>query len=495
MNAASPDQLFLLRLAGEFSVKSRRTQQRFRRRLLHNLRDALACAGGASGVEDRWSRIFVRADAPEAGPHLARVFGIGSLSRVDLTLPADLDVIVRRGAERYADAVRGRTFAVRARRSGSHPFRSKDIEIELGAALDAHATVDLSNPDITVSVEVRDEEAHLFSSRLAGAGGLPLGVEGRALALVSGGYDSAVASWRLLKRGVELDYVFCNLGGDAYERSVLAVMKVLADRWSYGSRPRIHIVPFAEVLDELRGRAAEKYWQLLLKRLMYRAASAVASEGGHEALVTGEAVGRVSSQTLPNLRAIEPAAALPVLRPLIGFDKEEIIASARVIGTADLSARVKEYCAIAPGRPVTAAAVGAVDAQEARLDLSVLDAAVGAARTLALRDLTATDLVAPYLFTAEIPAGATVLDCRGESEFARWHLDGARLVDDWELERGLGKLDRDATYVLYCEQGVRTAQLAERMQRAGFEAYSFRGGAPSLRRWAEGRVAPAPGTR
>lgn len=477
------EQVFLLRLAGEISVKSRRTQKRFRQRLLRNLTDALEQTGAPFEIEDRWSRIFVHSDAPDAGYSIGRVFGIGSLSPIDDKVPATVDEIVRAGGERYAGTVRDRSFAVRARRSGSHDFRSKDIEIALGAALDGHGRVDLTAPDVTVGVEVRDGDAYLFSSRLDGAGGLPLGVEGRALALVSGGFDSAVASWLMLKRGVELDYVFCNLGGDAYERSVLAVMKVIADRWSYGSRPRIHVVPFGEALDELRDRTQEKYWQILLKRLMYRTACAIASDAPAEVIVTGEAIGQVSSQTLPNLRAIEPAADLPVFRPLIGFDKEEIIRRARTIGTADLSARVKEYCAIAPGRPVTAAAVPVVEAQERRIDLGVLDRAVAARKVLELRGLTATDLVAPYLFTAEVPRGATVLDCRTDAEYADWHLEGARLMDDWELEREFGDLDRDATYVLYCEQGVRTAQIAERMQRAGYEAYSFRGGAPALRRW------------
>lgn len=485
MTDTDEGQRFLLRFAGEFSVKSRRTQQRFRRRLLRNLDDALAQAGGEYEIEDRWSRVYVRSTSPHAEANLARVFGFASASPIDLTLPADLEEIARRGGEFYADAVRGRTFAVRARRSGTHSFRSKDIEIRLGAELDGEGRVDLSAPEVTVGVEVRDDLAYLFRRKIPGGGGLPLGVEGRALALVSGGFDSAVAAWLMLKRGVELDYVFCNLGGDAYERSVLAVMKVIADRWSYGSRPRIHIVDFGDALEDLRARAAERYWQILLKRLMYRAGSLVAEACGAEVIVTGEAVGQVSSQTLPNLRAIEPASSVPVFRPLIGFDKEEIIARARAIGTADLSARVKEYCAIAPGRPVTAATVASVDAQEARLDLGVLRRAVGDRKALDLRDLTATDLVAPYLFTSEVPAGASVLDCRTESDFARWHLSGARLVDDWELERSFGDLDRDETYVLYCEQGVRTAQIAERMQRAGYEAYSFRGGAAALRRWAE----------
>ncbi|MEJ2185682.1 MAG: THUMP domain-containing protein, partial [Gemmatimonadota bacterium] len=222
-----------------------------------------------------------------------------------------------------------------------------------GAALLPHsAGVDLDHPDLVVRVEVRDDRAYLFGDRIDGAGGLPLGVEGRALGLISGGYDSAVAAWLLLKRGVNLDYVFCNLGGDAYERAVVQVAKVLADDWSYGSRPRLHVVDFGAPVDELRAKVKQSYWQVVLKRLMYRAASWIGEELGSGAIVTGEAMGQVSSQTLTNLRAIEPASSLPVFRPLLGFDKNEIIERAQHVGTAGLSEQVKEYCAIAPGRPV-----------------------------------------------------------------------------------------------------------------------------------------------
>lgn len=486
VNAAQYKHLILVRFGGEVTIKSRRTRTAFLRRLAQNMRDALTTAGIEHRIEAVWGRMFVRASSPLALPVLSRVFGISSVSLVERELPAELDTIVAEATTLFQPAVANRRFAVRARRVGRHEFASKDIEIRLGAALLPHAVgVDLTRPEVTLHVEVRDDAAYLFSERVDGAGGLPLGVEGRAVGLLSGGYDSAVSSWLLLKRGVALDYVFCNLGGDAYERAVVTVGKALADDWSYGTRPRLHVVDFADVLRELKEKTRDPYWQVVLKRLMYRAACTVAGELRAEAIVTGEAVGQVSSQTLANLRAIETVATLPVFRPLIGFDKEEIIERARFIGTAALSEQVKEYCAIAPGYPVTAASIARVDEEEQKMDLAVLDRAVAERRTLDLRALTPADLAAPYLFIETVPEKATIIDCRPARQFQAWHLKGARHMEEWELLRDFRRFDKDRTYVLYCGHGIQTAYLAERMQRHGFEAYSFRGGIRGVMKFAE----------
>lgn len=477
--------LYLVGISPDQAVKSRRTRLRFLRRLLGNLRDALAAAGTEYTIENRWSRLAVEAD-DGLRERIASVFGVGSVAAVDARLPAELDRIVTEGERLYADAVRGRRFAVRARRAkGTRcPFRSQDVAVELGAALNRYGPVNLEDPEVTVFVEVRDGEAWLFSERFPGVGGLPLGVEGRAVCLLSGGFDSPVAAWMMMKRGIALDYVFCNLGGEAYERLVLSVAKVLADAWSFGERPRMHVVPFAEVLDALRAEVRPRYWQVVLKRLMYRTAGAVASETGGKAIITGEAVGQVSSQTLGNLRAIDPAAPLPVLRPLLGLDKQEIIDRARTIGTEVLSARIREYCAIGTAKPVTDAKVQAVEDEESRLDLSVVERAVAARKVLDLRALTAQDLVQPYLFTTEIPEEAVVLDCREAHQYRAWHYPGAGRRDLSDLAGQFKRLDKAKRYVLYCQFGMQTACVAELMQREGYEAYSFRGGAPALRKYA-----------
>ena len=477
--------LILIRLAGEVAIKSRQTRRHFQRRLVRNLEDALECSGVDFEVREGWGRLWVAASSQAALDVVSRVFGIASISLVEATAKPELAAIIQTGDEVYADRVRGRTFAVRARRAGRHAFSSRDINYDLGAALDRHGDVDLGNPDVTVHVEVREDAAYFFSARIAGAGGLPLGVEGRAVALISGGYDSAVAAWMMMKRGVALDYVFCNLAGRAYERAVLSVAKTLSDEWGYGTRPQIHVIDFQGTVEHLSERVRRSYWQVILKRLMYRAAERVAHEIAAKAIVTGESVGQVSSQTLSNLCVIGDSVTTPVLRPLVGFDKEEIIRRSRDIGTYPLSEKVREYCALVERHPVTDAAPRAVARQEAKLDLAVLEDAVAGRRVLDLRSLAASDLVTPYLYTSEIPDGAMVIDTRSEEQYGPWHYPGASRRGFWDLFRDFKRLERDRTYVLYCELGLKTAQLAEKMQRAGFEAYSFKGGVPALRAYVE----------
>lgn len=480
----------LVRLAAEVATKARRTRRRFQDRLVTNIRDALRSAGLDFRVENRWSRILVEASDRVALGRVASVFGVSSVSEVEARIPADLDRIVAVGEELYRERVRARRFAVEARRVGSYPFSSQDIKVQLGAALNRYAAVNLDEPDVTVSVEVREGEAFLFSERVPGAGGLPLGVEGKAVCLLSGGFDSAVAAWLMLKRGISLDYVFCNLGGDAYERSVVSVAKVLADEWSYGDRPRIHVVDYEEPLAALRGAVRDRYWQVILKRLMYRAAERIAHELGADAIVTGESVGQVSSQTLANLRAIDDAVGLPVFRPLLGFDKDEIVRMAERVGTAPLSARVREYCAIVPERPVTHCRPHAARDEESRVDLSVLESAIAGRKVLDLRALEAVDLVQPYLFATEIPEGAAVIDCREPHQYAAWHYPGAERRDPWEVMAHLKRLEKTRAHILYCNYGVQTAHVAELLQREGYEAYSFKGGLRGIMKYAASRGAP-----
>lgn len=471
---------YLVRLAPEVTRKSNRTRRRFQRVLVANLTDALKAAGVRGRVQDHWSRIWIKAP-PDAMKAAARVFGVGSFSRVDATSPPELDAVVRVGHDTYRDSVAGRRYAVAARRAGSHSFSSQDVREQLGAALNPYGTVDLTTPDVVVSVEVRPDEALFFASRTDGPGGLPLGVQGRAVCLLSGGFDSAAAAWLMLKRGVALDYVFCNLAGPAFERSVIQVAKALADRWSYGRRPKMHVLPFGEAVDALRAGAAPRYWQVVLKRMMYRAAAQVAGETGAGAIVTGESLGQVSSQTLANLQAIDQAAPLPVLRPLIGYDKQEIIALATRIGTAALSARIKEYCAILEGKPVTAAKPAAVDREEGAVRQAPIGEAVAARTIVDLRSLRPADLSRDYVVVSAPPPDAVWIDCRLPHQDDGWRRPGSRRAAPAEFAGLAATLDKERSYILFCDQGVQSTMLADALQLAGYDAYALKGGTNAAR--------------
>lgn len=489
MAGSGREHTFLVRLSGEIGIKARVTHARFRARLADNLRDALRSSGLEGRVRSERNRIVVECNDADAGPLLARVFGVQSVSPVERRVPQELPAIVEAGKTLFRERVAGRRFAVRARHVGDHGrggLRARDIEIELGAALLPHAArVDLGDPELTARVELFDDEAWLFAETIPGPGGLPLGVEGRAIALVSGGFDSAVAAWRILRRGVALDYVFCNLGGVTHQQGVMRVMKVIADRWSYGTSPRLHAVDFDALSRGLQRTTTPRYWQIVLKRLMLRAGEAVAHERRADALVTGESVGQVSSQTLRNLAAISSATTLPILRPLVGFNKEEIVAEARHVGTHDLSAVVAEYCALVPSRPATGAAVAAIDAEEEKLDDELLRRALAEHAVFDLRSLDPDKGAIPELEIETVPEGAVVLDLRSRAAYQGWHWPDALFLDFAHALEAYRSFDRDKTYVLYCEFGLKSAHLAELLQREGVEAFNFRGGLKALLRHAE----------
>jgi thiamine biosynthesis protein ThiI len=477
---------FLLRLSPDLTIKADKTRRRFLRMLVANLRDALAAEGLDGRVEPGWVRLVVEADEARAGDVVRRVFGVHSVSPVEERPLGTLDELVDAAAPLFAPLVAGKTFAVRARRAGASPYRSRDIEVALGARLAPLGKVRLVDPDVTCSVEVRDGAVYLFSGSRPAWRGLPIGSEGRAVSLVSGGFDSAVSSWMMLRRGAALDYVFCRLGGPTHQLGALRVLQVLGERWSYGDRPRVHVVPFEGVVERIRATARPALWQLVLKRLMYRTAQAVALERGAQAIVTGESLGQVSSQTLKNLRALDGRLELPVLRPLVGLDKEEIIARTRDIGTYDLSATVQEYCAIVPDKPATGAQPRWVEEQEARVEFD--PAAVLRDRlVLDLRSLTAQELSMPDLEIDHVPPGAVLLDLRGIAAYRAWHYPEALHLDLDEGLRLVGRLDKGPTYVVYCELGLKSAHLAYRMRQAGLEAYNFRGGLRPLLAYAAAR--------
>ena len=477
--------LILIRLSGEISTKAKGTRARFTKRLVNNIQAALERHSIEHSIKREWSRLFVKTEDEGAIEVLQRVFGIRSISVAEHHVLPSLEEIVDEGGKFFEAKVADKRFAVRARRIGNKkpPFKSGDVEVALGSRLyESGQSVDLTTPEVTAYVEINNTDVYFFSDSIVCAGGLPLGAKGRGLALISGGFDSAVAAWMILKRGICLDYVFLNLGGAAHLSSMMRVTKVLTDNWSYGDQPKLFAIDFERVMDEMRGTSDSRYWQILLKRHMMRAAESVAGQVGSLVLVTGEVIAQVSSQTLPNLHVISQATELPILRPLISFDKHEIIEMAKRIGTDLSSAEVEEYCALDVKFPVTDADPRRVEREESGFKFEVLQQAVD---EMAIFDLNSIDVSAMSIReieTEEIPDGALVIDLRNEATYTHWHYPGAIYIDFFQAMAAPEEIVPPGTehVVLYCEVGVKSAQIAEKLRSLGQNAFHFRGGMRNL---------------
>jgi len=350
--------LFLAALAGEIPLKSRRTRPRFEERLVSNVLSALRREGfGDARAWISGARLFVEA-GEGAERVIARVFGVYRVARVrcssEFTSLKELAGLVESCAREW---VRGKRFAVRVHRVGDQGFTSIDAAREAGALLKPYsAGVDLENPEVTVFVEVRGWRAYIYSSGdvVEGPGGLPIGVEGRALVLFSGGIDSPVAAWLVAKRGVEVDLLHIVFSSRSSVEVAVEVGRRLARTWLYGYDPKLFVIDLRDLISSARPRLREDYIQVLLRVVMYIAASCLARGHGYDAIVTGESIGQTSSQTLHNLRIAEEVAepSVPILRPLAGFDKEDTVSLSRRIGLYDVSSRAAEFSALARG-PVT----------------------------------------------------------------------------------------------------------------------------------------------
>jgi thiamine biosynthesis protein ThiI len=355
-----------------------RNRRRFEDRLAGRIAQALAGFAGAR-VRWRYGRLLVELDDAtpfeEVRERLARVFGIAYIARATVC-PPTLEAL-ERAVDARVEAARFASFGVRVRRSDrSHPFTSRELEARLGARVRERtgARVNLGSPELWIEIHLLSREALLLWERIPGPGGLPVGSAGRVVSLLSGGIDSPVASWLAAKRGCELELVHFHSApftSRASQDKVRDLARLLA---GFAGPSGLWLVPFGELQQVLVRDAPAEPRVVLYRRFMLRLAEAIAQRTGSEALVTGESLGQVSSQTLPNLDTIGRAATLPVLRPLIGMDKSEIVARARAIGSYPISIEPDEDCCsyLLPRRPATRTRPEAIEAIEARLDQKAL---------------------------------------------------------------------------------------------------------------------------
>ena len=377
-------------LSGDIFLKSRRTQPGMIRRVLANVRQAASEAGCDARLEKLGSHRFAMepgARTADVVDRVSRVFGVASVNEMLELDGGDLDHLAAEVAQHTRDRVAGRTFGIRVKRRGEHPWRSYDLACKAGDLLvGAGGTVDLDDPEEPVEITVLDDRAFLVIEHHGGPGGLPVGTQEPLLALISGGYDSVVAAWMMMSRGTPVEFVHFTLSCSQSDHA-LSVTRSLWERWGYGTDPVVHVVEFQPVKDALLANVDARMRQIALKVLMARAASRIAQERGLLALVTGDALGQVSSQTLPHLVGVSEAADVPLLRPLLGLPKETIIECARRIGTAEISARAREVCDLSEGRPVeTSARPDQVGRSANRIPDVLMEDAVTTRKTFQIKD-------------------------------------------------------------------------------------------------------------
>jgi thiamine biosynthesis protein ThiI len=365
--------MVVLRL-GEVTLK-KRNRPYFVRQVGRNIRKAVR---GLDVRDVAWSsnRVLVRPgpslDWPELRERLRRVFGIANFSLCE-ALPWEVDAIRARVLQLAGERT-FETFRITVKRSDKRfPATSQELEIDLGEAvrLQSGARVDLSNYDADFRIEIQPGAAYLHTERIEGAAGLPVGTAGRVVSLLSGGIDSPVAAWRMMSRGCQVSFVhfmsFPYLDASSRDKAVALVRRLTP--WQYESRLRV--VSFGDVQHAIVASCPPQLRVILYRRFMLRIAEAIAQREGAEALVTGESLGQVSSQTLSNMATIDAAVSMPVLRPVVGSDKHEIIRAAEGIGTFETSIEPDQDCCtlFVPKHPATRSTVAEADAAEGALNV------------------------------------------------------------------------------------------------------------------------------
>jgi thiamine biosynthesis protein ThiI len=486
---------YLIKYSPEMTTKSRIVRIRFCKQLRKNLarvlrrhhalvdRSAAPHDPAAITVEAHWDYLEIavpeaRAElAPRIEETLRNTPGIWNFSRVQAHPLVDLPTTLALVCDLHAERLKGFTFAVRCRRSGRHPFGSMDVERFLGAGLLQHtaaAGVNLGNPEVTVALEIRNQELFLIESAQTGIGGFPIGTQESVLSLLSGGFDSAVASFLSMKRGLRTHFLFFNLGGREHEIAVKEVAFYLWQKFGASHSVQFITVPFEEVVAEILEKVENSQMGVILKRMMLRAANQVAAGLKVEALVTGESVAQVSSQTLINLAVIDEVSQMLVLRPLSMSDKQDIVDLARKIGTAEFSAVIPEYCGVISVKPTTRAKRRKILREEEEFDFAVLEKAVAARVAVDIRQMQDAPVASEGSevpeFASPAPA-AVVIDIRhpDEEELAPLQMAGNTVLQlpFYRLNQAFAALPADQQYLLYCGKGVMSRLHAAHLRALG----------------------------
>jgi len=381
-----------------------------------------------------------------------------------------LDKIKVKVGEIVAESLKEKSFVVRAKRSGTHSFKSTELESTVGGYLLAHSDAsrgDLSNPEVTVRLELIESQLNIITTKYKGLSGFPIGTQGDILSLMSGGFDSTVASYLTMKRGIKTHFIFFNLGGMAHEIGVKQVALYLWSKFGASHRVKFISVPFDDVLTEIFRSTAPTYMGVTLKRLMLMASEKVADSLEIDALLTGESVAQVSSQTLRNLALIDQVSNKLILRPLSTMNKPEIISIAGDIGTRHFAESMPEYCGVISQNPITHGSFKRMEREAKKFNYEVLNKAVEDAQHIYVDEIV-DDISkqAPIEVVSDLTEGNfTIIDIRAEDVCIETSCECIK-IPFHKLKTEFDKLPQDKEYLLYCEKGIMSQLHAQYLRDA-----------------------------
>jgi tRNA uracil 4-sulfurtransferase len=474
---------FLIKLHPEIAIKSKSVRKRQTLLLERNIKTILLRIDSNIEVNNNYDHLTIRCPNEDAAikqqliDRLSCIPGIVHFAEMQSSSFTSLHDIYEQVAAVYAEQVQNKSFCVRVRRAGNHEFTSIEAERYIGGGLNqlvASAKVQLKKPDLIVALEIRKEQLIMVRRQHQGMGGFPLPSQSDVLSLISGGYDSAVASYLMIRKGLRTHYLFFNLGGAAHEAGVREMAHLIWNKYSLSHKVKFVSVNFAPVVDQILENIDSGLMGVVLKRMMMRAASQVAEHLGIKAIVTGESIGQVSSQTIANLSVIDRVTETLILRPLIYQDKQEIIDMARKIGAEDIAKSMPEYCGVISKKPTVNAVLADVLASEQKFDFTVLEQAVRDAKVLDIRtvDYQAEQQAHVVSELAQLPPEAVVLDIRApeETELKPLTVAGHDVVElpFFRLASQFANLDQSKQYYCYCERGVMSRLQAVVLQEQGF---------------------------
>ncbi|MCO4845078.1 MAG: tRNA 4-thiouridine(8) synthase ThiI [Sulfurovum sp.] len=467
-------QKFILKLFPEIMVKGSSAKRQMVGQLYNNLVKLLGRYSSEITVKkfsDKLEVVTPIEVLPEVRQTLLDTPGIEQvLEALQFDGMETLEQIKVKVNETMAKEIIGKTFVVRVKRSGKHPFRSTEIEQTVGGYMLAHNEakgVDLHHPEVTIRLELINNQLNIITIKHVGLGGFPLGTQGDILSLMSGGFDSTVASYLTMRRGMKTHFIFFNLGGIAHEIGVKQVAFYLWSKFGASHRVSFISVPFDTVIEEIFRSTHETYMGVTLKRLMLLASEKVADEMEIDALLTGESVAQVSSQTLRNLALIDQVTNKLILRPLATMNKPDIINIANDIGTRRFAENMPEYCGVISKNPIIHGSYKRMEKEAKRFDYSVLDKAVEDAQKIYVDEII-DDVTnaAPIEVIHDLNDDTyVVIDIRAEDDCIETPCKSIK-IPFHKLKTEFKKLPQDKEYLLYCEKGIMSQLHAQYLRDA-----------------------------